>query len=211
MDVILLGAGLSKRMGRQKLLLQFGSGTVPSQAQLEQALATLDGKGSVSDESFELYGQFVQANGTDYQIVIYNPVVSLSSLNLKAWAVGIFFLMAVLLLLIIFLTNRFLTRFVFRRISEPLKTLSEGVHQIRDGNLSHRIAYSEKDEFLPICEDFNEMAERLRTSVRCMPWLSSGSSTTAGSSMGLEKAGQPQPLSNLSVEENSGSPVTTST
>lgn len=36
---------------------------------------------------------------------------------------------------------------------------------IRDGNLSHRIAYSEKDEFLPICEDFNEMAERLRTSV----------------------------------------------
>ena len=149
----------------QKLLLQFGSGTVPSQAQLEQALATLDGKGSVSDGSFELYGQFVQANGTDYQIVIYNPVVSLSSLNLKAWAVGIFFLMAVLLLLIIFLTNRFLTRFVFRRISEPLKTLSEGVHQIRDGNLSHRIAYSEKDEFLPICEDFNEMAERLRTSV----------------------------------------------
>lgn len=128
-------------------------------------MATLDGKGSVSDGSFELYGQFVQANGTDYQIVIYNPVVSLSSLNLKAWAVGIFFLMAVLLLLIIFLTNRFLTRFVFRRISEPLKTLSEGVHQIRDGNLSHRIAYSEKDEFLPICEDFNEMAERLRTSV----------------------------------------------
>ena len=84
---------------------------------------------------------------------------------MKAWAVGIFFLMAVLLLLIIFLTNRFLTRFVFRRISEPLKTLSEGVHQIRDGNLSHRIAYSEKDEFLPICEDFNEMAERLRISV----------------------------------------------
>lgn len=43
----------------QKLLLQFGSGTVPSQDRLEQALATLDGKGSVSDGSFELYGQFV--------------------------------------------------------------------------------------------------------------------------------------------------------
>ena len=37
------------------------------------------------------------------------------------------------------------------------------------------------------------------------------SSTTAGSSMGFVKAGQPQPLSNLSVEEKSGSPVTTST
>ena len=52
---------------------------------------------------------------------------------------------------------------------------------------------------------------RLRTSVRRMPWLKSSRSTTAGLSMGFVKAGQPQPLSNLSVEENSGSPVTMST
>lgn len=36
-------------------------------------------------------------------------------------------------------------------------------------------------------------------------------STTAGPSMGFVKAGQPQLLSYLSVEEKSGSPVTTST
>ena len=46
---------------------------------------------------------------------------------------------------------------------------------------------------------------------RCMPWLLSSSSTTAGCSIGLENAGQPQPLSNLSVEEKRGSPVTMST
>ena len=34
---------------------------------------------------------------------------------------------------------------------------------------------------------------------------------SAGPSMGFVKAGQPQPLSYLSVEEKSGSPVTTST
>jgi len=44
-----------------------------------------------------------------------------------------------------------------------------------------------------------------------MPWLLSSSSTIEGASMGFEKAGQPQLLSNLSVEEKSGSPVTIST
>lgn len=63
------------------------------------------------------------------------------------------------------LTNRFLTRFVFRHIAQPLKILGEGVHQIRDGNLTYRIEYTEPDEFRPICEDFNDMAGRLRDSV----------------------------------------------
>ncbi len=149
----------------QNLLRQFGNGVAPSHTQLEQALAALNGEGTVSDGSFDLYGRQISAGGAHYQIYVYNPVVTLSSRNLKVWAAGIGFFMIVALLFIIFLTNRFLTRFVFRRISEPLKTLAEGVHQIRDGNLTHRIDYPEKDEFLPVCEDFNEMAERLRASV----------------------------------------------
>ena len=46
-----------------------------------------------------------------------------------------------------------------------MQTLTEGVHQIRDGNLTHRIDYTEPDEFQSICDDFNDMAERLRDSV----------------------------------------------
>ncbi len=81
-------------------------------------------------------------------------------------AVIVFVLILILfVILTVLLTNGFLTRFVFRRISQPLKILSEGVHQIRDGNLDHRILYTNKDEFLPICEDFNNMAQRLRDSV----------------------------------------------
>lgn len=149
----------------QNLLRQFGDKAIHAQSQLEQALAVLNGEGTVSNGSFDLYGQQISADGTVYQICIYNPVITLSSQNLKVWATGIGFFMIVALLFIIFLTNRFLTRFVFRRISEPLKTLAEGVHQIRDGNLTHRIDYQGKDEFLPVCEDFNEMAQRLRASV----------------------------------------------
>ncbi|MCL2826311.1 MAG: HAMP domain-containing histidine kinase [Eggerthellaceae bacterium] len=74
-------------------------------------------------------------------------------------------LMFVLFLVILFLTNRFLTRFVFKRIKQPLEMLSDGVRQISEGNLDHRIAYFEEDEFKPVCEDFNDMAARLKASV----------------------------------------------
>lgn len=63
------------------------------------------------------------------------------------------------------LTNRFLTKFVFMRISEPLDILTSGVHEIRDGNLDYRIVYDREDEFQPVCADFNEMAARLKESV----------------------------------------------
>ena len=69
------------------------------------------------------------------------------------------------ILLSIFLTNRFLTRFVFRKIEEPLNILTNGVHEIRDGNLDYRISYQRHDEFRPVCEAFNEMAARLKQSV----------------------------------------------
>lgn len=59
----------------------------------------------------------------------------------------------------------FLTKFVFKRIEEPLYILAGGVHEIRDGNLDYRITYVQEDEFRPVCEDFNEMAVRLKESV----------------------------------------------
>lgn len=66
----------------------------------------------------------------------------------------------------IFITDRFLMRFVFRRIQEPIDLLGEGVRQIQSGNLAWRIAYDQNDEFLPVCTAFNHMAERLELSVK---------------------------------------------
>ena len=67
--------------------------------------------------------------------------------------------------LTILMTNRFLTRFVIRRIEEPLDLLSEGARRLGEGDLEHRIVYAGKDEFAPVCEAFNEMAARLKASV----------------------------------------------
>ena len=66
---------------------------------------------------------------------------------------------------IILITNRFLTRFVFKRIVHGMDTLTHGVHQVRDGNLGFRIDYKGNDEFSQVCGDFNEMAARLLESV----------------------------------------------
>ncbi|MGV8982524.1 sensor histidine kinase [Clostridium sp.] len=74
-------------------------------------------------------------------------------------------IMIFVIIAIILLTNKFLTRFVFKSIILPLDTLVYGVHQIRDGNLDYHIEYTEKDEFEGICSDFNEMAQRLLDSV----------------------------------------------
>ena len=50
---------------------------------------------------------------------------------------------AVLLLAAAALTNLYLTRSLFRHISQPLDTLTEGVVRIRDGDLDTPIAYAQ--------------------------------------------------------------------
>lgn len=67
----------------------------------------------------------------------------------------------VFLILIVFTINVLLTRFVFRGIMNPIKALTTGVHEIRDGNLAYRIEYEGDDEFASVCDDFNEMGARL--------------------------------------------------
>ena len=92
-------------------------------------------------------------------------MVDAASGTIRTLAVVFALLVLAVALLSVLLTNRFLTRFVFRHISEPLLTLSEGVHQIRDGNLDFHIEYTNDDEFKPVCEDFNDMAARLKDGV----------------------------------------------
>jgi signal transduction histidine kinase len=70
-------------------------------------------------------------------------------------------LLFVLIAISVVITNRFLTRIIFKSIATPLDTLIDGVHQIRDGNLDYRIDYQKDDEFKEVCNDFNDMAGQL--------------------------------------------------
>ncbi|KZL91724.1 sensor histidine kinase [Clostridium magnum] len=82
-----------------------------------------------------------------------------------SYLINLGIIVTLFIIIIIILTNRFLTRFVFKSIITPLDTLVYGVHQIRDGNLNYHIEYEGKDEFAGVCSDFNEMAQRLLDSV----------------------------------------------
>lgn len=87
--------------------------------------------------------------------------------NLKSFLIlvaALGLVMFILLILSIIFTNRFLTRFVLRRIDEPLNLLTEGVAKIGSGQLDHVISYDRKNEFKPVCDAFNDMAVRLKAS-----------------------------------------------
>lgn len=85
-----------------------------------------------------------------------------SEATIKARITMIGLLTAVGFVVLIYVINRFLTRFVFNKVEQPLEMLSYGVQQISGGNLDYRIAYYTDDEFKPICANFNEMAVKLK-------------------------------------------------
>ena len=145
-------------------LYRYGNST-DVDAVLQNAVKSLNGESYISNGERELYTHQVSINGALYRISVFASYAELSYSTLK-----VVIALAVIILLFgifmsILLTNRFLTKFVFQKIEQPLDLLSEGVRQIRDGNLDHRIVYDAKDEFAPICSDFNEMAIRLKESV----------------------------------------------
>jgi len=145
-------------------LYQYGRET-EADGILMEAEAILGGKGFVSNGTRELYVQQVENNGAVYRIAIFASPSELSYRTLKIVLVILAFILMFAILISILITNRFLTKFVFQKIEHPLDILSDGVRQISDGNLEHRIVYECQDEFAPICADFNEMAARLKASV----------------------------------------------
>ena len=132
---------------------------------LLSAVALFGGAGSASGSGRSLYARKVSVGDIDYRILLFGSDAPLSYNALKNAVLIAFFVLMATLGISIWLTDRFLIRFVYRHIEEPLDILAEGVHQIRDGNLDYRILYEGGDEFAPVCDDFNEMAFRLKQSV----------------------------------------------
>ena len=132
---------------------------------LRKAGEALGDEGVVSSGGRSLYVHNVTSRGRRFQILLYCSQTKLSYRTLRTVAAAALILLAAAVVLSIFFTNRFLTKFVFRRIEGPLELLADGVEQISDGNLDFRIKYGGNDEFAPICRDFNEMALRLKESI----------------------------------------------
>lgn len=144
--------------------LIYPSSTITSTPILDTALSQ-DGSHTYFVDNTAIY----KANAGEYNLILEDTDFTRHNKeedrNYDNVVFNLGIIMILLIIGIILLTNRFLTRFVFKRIIMPLDTLVYGVHQIRDGNLNYHIDYTEKDEFEGICSDFNEMAQRLLDSV----------------------------------------------
>lgn len=153
--------------------LNYSLGIEPfSEPRLTQALDALGGTGLVGEEGRELYVSQAESGEQTYRIELYSTrqAVESEAASGERGGGGPWIPIAILLgmFAVVFFTSRFLTRFVFQNIRQPLEILADGVTQIRDGNLDYRIDYKRKDEFRPVCEAFNEMAGRLKESVQAV-------------------------------------------
>lgn len=62
--------------------------------------------------------------------------------------------------------NGILSWWISKSILNPLKLLSFGTKEIREGNLDTKMQYDKKDEFGDVCRDFDEMRAYLKESVQ---------------------------------------------
>ena len=132
---------------------------------LIRAAKLIDGKSFVSDDNCQLYYYYADVDGSHYDLYLFNTKSHTDNDSVKIMLIisGVVVILAILLS--IFLTDKFLIKFVFTKIEEPLDILSKGVDEISCGNLDYRLEYENEDEFLSVCRDFNSMADRLKRSV----------------------------------------------
>lgn len=142
------------------------SNSSQTEAVLVSAMESLGGEGSISMDGSYLYGEKILVNGETYHVMIYSSSEIQESQYNEFLVKNIIVILCIMIIAAVIVTNRFLTKFVFRKIEAPLDILTNGVHQIRDGNLDYRITYIGNDEFQSVCEDFNDMAARLNESVK---------------------------------------------
>lgn len=145
-------------------VLHIGMGEIPGEEKMLQAIEQLSGNGVVQNDIYELFAQRAEVDGDIYQIYLYTPRQTILSHTVKMQLIAFSFLLVAVLLAAVVISHRILSHRVFMRIEKPMDQLSEGVQQIRDGNLNYQILYDQPDEFGAICAEFNEMARRLQVS-----------------------------------------------
>lgn len=75
------------------------------------------------------------------------------------------FMFIVIVVIGVLIISKFLNKAIFKRVEYSLGLLSDGVTRLSEGDLQFRISYDRNDEFKPICNSFNYMADKLEESI----------------------------------------------
>lgn len=97
--------------------------------------------------------------GGDVALVSSTPIAPIQSLSRRVQ------LTMLALLLVALAGTSVLAYFLARGITQPLAELTEGARAISEGRLDHEIHVSSRDEVGQLASVFNDMTERLRTTI----------------------------------------------
>lgn len=96
----------------------------------------------------------------------YKPMHINFKEQMLKFMVGYIGVVVVVAVIVITITNGILSSRIYKNLMIPLKLLSYGADQIKNGNLDFDMKYEGDDEFKQVCDDFNEMRMRLKESVQ---------------------------------------------
>ena len=77
---------------------------------------------------------------------------------------SIFVEMGVMLVLLLIMVSLVLSMWIYRAILRPLGKLQRATREIKNGNLDFELDLTEQDEIGQLCQDFEEMRQRLKDS-----------------------------------------------
>lgn len=118
---------------------------------------------TLSTSKFSFIKETIHKKKQAYTIYAYNKAPK----RLSGFSIKIFLLLCLLvglfvILLIVFVTNQILSRWISKSIMQPLHKILEGTKEIENGNLEYQIQYQNMDEFNPVCTSFNAMSQHLK-------------------------------------------------
>lgn len=108
------------------------------------------------------------ANGVTYHVQVFCTLNNEALPSYEAVVFVTIFIMVVVILLSVLLTSKFLSRFAFKKIQEPLDLLRAAAKRVTDGDLDTTIDYEDETEFKPIIDEFNHMCRELKESMNRM-------------------------------------------
>lgn len=107
------------------------------ESSLISAMRSLGAEGTVSVNGACIYGEKILVNSITYHVLIYSSSEIQENQYNEFLVTNIIVILCILIIVAVIITNRFLIKFVFKKIEVPLDILTNGVRQIRDGNLDY--------------------------------------------------------------------------
>ena len=105
--------------------------------------------------------QFKESDNT-YDIMLFCNTQPISYHAIKEFIIVLFIILVVFVLLSVSLTNYFLSKFVFKKIEEPLDLLLNATQELSCGNYEINVVYKEENEFKIIIDEFNLMVIKMK-------------------------------------------------